>query len=127
MQLYVRLYPGRDDDIISWLSRSQQGAYGEKRRRILEALRLGMQEEQRVRGQAGVDELRQAVEEALGSPVVRAMLESVVAAALAQAGVVLRERQAREEDLEVTALLDSLGADLLFRTPDGADEDEGKG
>ena len=110
IRLQLRLYPGRDDDLIRWLARFDGRPYGAKSQAVKEALRRGI----------GSGPGQPASGPALDLAEIRAVVEAAVEQALArfEGQVSMAPAVPPEADEEVEALLDGLEASLVL-------EDEG--
>jgi hypothetical protein len=112
----LRLYPGRDDELIHWLGRFGK-SYGVKSNAIKEALRRGI-------GSAGVEELS-VTTAAVDMAEIRRVVEAAVAQAVTSfggqiGGGAVPDRDEAEEE-EVEAMLDRLGATLVFTLDEEGD------
>ena len=112
IRLQLRLYPGRDDDLIRWLAQFDDRPYGAKSQAVKEALRRGIE--------SGHGPDRPASAPALDLAEIRAVVEAAVEQALArfEGQVSMAPAVSPEADEEVEALLDGLEASLVL-------EDEG--
>lgn len=116
VEIKIRLYPSRDEDIISWLEQFDGQSYGIKTHAVREALRRGI-EPQRPRDlQSPTDLSPQSL------VTIRQVVEVAVASALsrsactpgAQAAVSDGPPAAMEADDQAENLLDALGKALLL-------------
>ena len=105
MEIKIRLYPGRDDDLLCWLAGMEGQPYGAKSQAVKEALRrvLGMSSSA---GSGGA---------AVDLAEIRAVVEAAVEAALARLeGAVVARPAPDSADDEAERLLDALGEVLML-------------
>ena len=101
-KLTLRLHPERDADLIRWLASLDDLPYGQKGRVIKEVLRQGLGQEPKATSDT----------EALLADI-RAIVESAVQQALANATIISKPQLTNETD-EIDALLDQLGDQLML-------------
>lgn len=108
VEIKIRLYPIRDEDIISWLEQFDGQSYGIKTHAVREALRRGI-EPQRPRDLPSPTDL---------SPqslvTIRQVVEVAIASALSGSACTPGAPAAMEADDQAENLLDALGKALLL-------------
>ena len=120
VEIKIRLHPGQDDDIVSWLKQLDHQPYGVKTQAVKGALRRGLGTErlqvQRIApmpehpadlSKESLAEIRQVVEAAVTSAFGRF-------ACILEAGGVADGATTTEEDDPVEDLLDTLGKALVL-------------
>jgi hypothetical protein len=108
----LRFYPGQDDDLLEWLDQFDGAVAPAKNQAIKDALRRAIKR--------GAEREAAPHESALDLAQVRQVVESALASVLARfEGQVSSSSVPADEDDEVDALLDDLGAALVL------DKDEG--
>ena len=119
-QVKIRLYVGRDNDLLEWLNnldpRLNQGEV------IKEALRRGIRQGESPAAPANVtldaNAMREAVAAAIGQSLdlaeIRRVVEAGVASALASAQVSVVDEGSEEGEDDSEAFLDNLGEELLM-------------
>ena len=101
MEIKIRLYPGRDDDLLCWLAGMEGQPYGAKSQAVKEALRRGL----------GMNSSAAPA----GAAVDLAEIRAVVEAALARLeGTVIARAVPDSADDEAERLLDALGESLVL-------------
>ena len=107
VELRVRLYHGRDADLIDWIEGFNDQPYGAKSQAIKTALHRGIGEETTPRGDT---------QPVLDLGMVRQVVESAVASALASFGGAPTPTRSKDgvEDEETEALLEALGSSLVL-------------
>ncbi len=106
LEIRVRLYPGRDDDLIRWLAELDRQSFGAKSQAVREALRRGLADDPASQSPApaSVD---------LGE--IRAVVEAAVESALTRLeGLALVRSAPAEPEDETERLLDDLGERLML-------------
>ncbi|HIE39047.1 MAG TPA: hypothetical protein EYP77_08285 [Anaerolineae bacterium] len=103
---HVPLYPGEDDELIAWVNSLDRLPFGAKSQAVKEALRRAVG--------GGSSPGRPAPAPAVDLSEIRAVVEAAVEQALARQQVSAAAATAPEEDAEVEALLDGLGASLVL-------------
>ena len=107
---HVPLYPGEDDELIAWVNSLDRLPFGAKSQAVKDALRCAVG--------GGGDSGGPALAPAIDLSEIRAVVEAAVEQVLARLQVSAAAATASEEDAEVEALLDGLGASLVL----GAEE-----
>jgi len=105
VRLDIRLYPGRDDDLIAWVQDLAHEPYGGKMQRVRAALRQGLV------GSGG------PTPPSLDLAEIRQVVEAAVSTALArfEGSIVTAGQQPVEENDEAEALLNDLGTALQLQ------------
>jgi len=104
MEIKIRLYPGRDDDLLHWLNEIE-GQHGAKSQAVKEALRRGL----------GMNSPAALAGAAVDMAEIRAVVEAAVEAALARLeGAVIARPAPDSADDEAERLLDALGESLVL-------------
>jgi hypothetical protein len=116
VQLHIRLYPGQDDELLHWLEQFDDRPYGVKSQAVKEALLRGV-EGAAAPGGAPVIDHSAALMASLSE--VRRVVEAAVETALSrfQGQVVAATVPPSTEDDEADDLLDTLGENLVLRSP----------
>jgi hypothetical protein len=105
MEIKIRLYPGRDDDLLCWLAGMEGQPYGAKSQAVKEALRRGL----------GMNSSAAPAGAAVDLAEIRAVVEAAVEAALARLeGAVVARPAPDAVDDEAERLLDALGEVLML-------------
>jgi hypothetical protein len=119
VELKLRFYPGRDDDVVEWLEQFDGQPYGAKSQQVIEALRRGIGTgvgngaTASAPGRTG-DLSQESLAE------VRRIVEAAVATALGRLGGQIGDTggATTEEDDETESLLSDLGAALVLEEND---------
>lgn len=112
VRLYIRLYPGQDDELIHWLEQFNDKPYGVKSQAVKEALLRG------IGGDAPTQAHGGNVNAALDLAEMRKVVEAAVATVLTDFQSRVSDAAATahplEEDEELEEILDSLEAVLIL-------------
>ena len=121
-QVKIRLYAGKDDDLLQWLDGLPDHPPGLRSQAIKEALRRGIRQADPPPAPANVtldaDAVREAVAAAIAHSLdlveIRRVVEAGVVSALASARVSVVEEGGDESEDDSEAFLDTLGEELLM-------------